>query len=90
MNQILRINNTILKDITNYYDFFSKKVPGIKKITMLKYKERFEINTALNCFPAEELKEYELLLLDFFYSFFPNTLSILDRQATYIIFFSLF
>lgn len=89
MNQILRINNTILKDITNYYTFFSKKVPGIKKITMLRYRERFEVNTALNYFPAEELKEYELSLLDFFYDFFPKNLSIIDRQATYIIFFSL-
>ena len=89
MNQILRVNNTILKDITNYYTFFDKKVPGIKIATMSKFKERFEINTILNCFPAEDLKEYELLLLDFFYDFFPKNLSVIDRQATHIIFFSL-
>lgn len=85
MDQILRLNDVVLKDIVSYYSFFNKQVPGIQRPTITKFLKRFEYNTSLDCYQVVDLEAFDLYFLDFFFRFFPRNLSIFDRQAASIV-----
>lgn len=89
MNQVTRVNNVILKDVTNYYTYFFKNIPGFKKYTLNRFLERFEFNLFLNYTQVMELKEWSELFLKFFFSIFPKNLSIIDRQLAHILFLNI-
>ena len=89
MNQILRLNNVVLKDITSYYSFFNKQIPGIKKYTMFKFIKRFEYNILRESFNLKEYKEFSFFFLTFFFEIFPKNLSILNKQLVQIIFLTI-
>lgn len=85
MDQILRLNDVVLKDIVSYHRFFYKQAPGIKAPTIEKFLKRFEYNVPLDCYQVVDLEAFDLFFLDFFFKIFPKNLSIFDRQAASIV-----
>lgn len=89
MNQVLKLNNVVIEDVSSYYAFFKNQVPGIKNFSMFKFIKRFEYNINQETFYLKKLPEYNYFFLKFFFDIFPKNLNLADRQLVHIIFLTI-
>ena len=89
MNQVLKLNNVVIEDVSSYYTFFKDQVPGIKNFSILKFVKRFEYNIVQETFYLKKLPEYNYFFLKFFFDIFPKNLNLADRQLVHIIFLTI-